>query len=100
MGLFLVNDIWKFILYLTGRNWDSVVAIVTGYMLDDREVISSSSGVKNFHFSMLSRPALGSTQWVLGLKWQGHEADHLPQTSSEVKKMWICTSTPPYIFMA
>jgi hypothetical protein len=28
------------------------------------------------------------------------EADHSPPTSIEVKKMWIITSTPPYVFMA
>jgi hypothetical protein len=62
---------------------------------------SSSSGkVKNFLFSMSSRPALGSTQpltqWVSwGVKLQGREADHSPQTSAEVKKMWIYTTTFP-----
>jgi hypothetical protein len=49
-----------------------------------------------------SRPALGPIQppvkWVPGtlspgLKRQGREADHLPPTSAEVKKIWICTST-------
>jgi hypothetical protein len=35
-----------------------------------------------------------------GLKRQGREADHSPPTSAEVKKMWIYTSTPPYVFMA
>jgi hypothetical protein len=30
----------------------------------------------------------------------GHEADHSPPTSAEVKKIWIYTSTPPYAFMA
>jgi hypothetical protein len=29
---------------------------------------------------------------------QGREADHSPPTSAEVKKMWIYTSTPPYVF--
>jgi hypothetical protein len=29
-----------------------------------------------------------------------HEVDHSLLSSSEVKKMWICTSLPPYIFMA
>jgi hypothetical protein len=29
-----------------------------------------------------------------------HFADHSPPTSAEVKKMWIYTSTPPYVFMA
>jgi hypothetical protein len=60
-------------------------------------------------FSMSSRPALGPTQppiqwvpWTLspGVKRPGHEADHSPPTSAEVKKMWIYTSTPPYAFMA
>jgi hypothetical protein len=35
-----------------------------------------------------------------GVKWQGREADHSLPTSAEVKKMWIYTSTPPYVFMA
>jgi hypothetical protein len=69
---------------------------------------SSPSGIKNFHFSLLSRPALGSTpppiQWVLGalspwVKRQGPEADHSPPASAEVKKMWINISTPLYAFM-
>jgi hypothetical protein len=71
---------------------------------------SSSPGrVKNFLFSMSSRPTLRPTQppiqWVpatlsRGIKRQGHEADHSPPASAEVKKMWIYTSTPPYAFMA
>jgi hypothetical protein len=60
---------------------------------------SSSPGrVKNFLFSTSSRPAVGSTQppiqCVTGVKRQGHEADHSPPVSAEVKKMWIYTSTP------
>jgi hypothetical protein len=48
---------------------------------------SSPGGVKNFHFSISSRPALGSAQppikWVPGavsgvVKRQGSEADHSP----------------------
>jgi hypothetical protein len=37
-----------------------------------------------------------------GLKRQGREADHSHPTSAEVevKKMWIYTFTPPYVFMA
>jgi hypothetical protein len=44
-------------------------------------------------------------QWVpeafsLGVKWPGREVDHSPPISAEVKKTWIYTSTPPYVFMA
>jgi hypothetical protein len=34
-----------------------------------------------------------------GGKRLGREADHSPPTSTEVKKMWIDTCTPPYAFM-
>jgi hypothetical protein len=52
-------------------------------------------GLGIFLFITVSRTALGPTQppiqWVpgahsLGVKWPGHEADHLPQTSAEVKE--------------
>jgi hypothetical protein len=54
-------------------------------------------------------PGLGSTQppiqWVPRaispvVKRQVREGDHLPPASVEVKKMWIYTSTSPYVFMA
>jgi hypothetical protein len=35
-----------------------------------------------------------------GVKRQGREADHSSPISAEVKKMWIYTSTPPYVLMA
>jgi hypothetical protein len=69
----------------------------------------SSGGGKNFYFSMSSRPALGvqPTSYPMGtgalspgVKRQGREADHSPPTSAEMKKMWIYTSTPTYVFMA
>jgi hypothetical protein len=34
------------------------------------------------------------------IKRQGHEADHSPSTTTEVKETWIYTSTPPHVFMA
>jgi hypothetical protein len=34
-----------------------------------------------------------------GVKRPGHEADHLPLTSAEVKNTYIYISTPPYVFM-
>jgi hypothetical protein len=92
------------------RSQDSAVAVVTGYRLDDRGVgVPSPGRVKNFVFSTSSTPALRSTQppiqWVSGapssgVKRQGREADHSPAASAEVKKRWIYTSTPPYVFMA
>jgi hypothetical protein len=61
--------------------------------------------VKNFLFSMSSRSAMVSIQWISGafspgVKRQGREADHSPPSSAEVKKICICTSTPPYNFVA
>jgi hypothetical protein len=76
-----------------------VVGIATGYWLDDRGFgVPSSGRDKNFLFSTSSRPALESTQppiqWVPGalspgVKRPGHEADHSPPTSAEVKKMCL-----------
>jgi hypothetical protein len=57
--------------------------------------------VKNFQFSILSRLDLGPTQPPLSLevKRQGHEDDYSLAMSAEIKKMQICTSTVPYVFM-
>jgi hypothetical protein len=76
---------------------DSSVGIATGYGLDDRRAgVPVPGGSKYFHFSISSRPALGSTQppikWVRGgpfqgVKRQGREADHSPPTSAVVKKL-------------
>jgi hypothetical protein len=64
--------------------------------------------VKNFHSGISAKPPLGPTQppsqLVLGyisyrVKWQGREGDHSPPTSAEVKKAWMHTSIPPYVFM-
>jgi hypothetical protein len=89
---------------------DSVVGIATGYGLDDQGVgVGVQVGSRIFPFSKSPRPALESTQppiqWVpgalsSGIKRPGREADDSPLTSAEVKKIWICTSTPPCAFMA
>jgi hypothetical protein len=61
-------------------------------------------GGKNFHFSVSFRLALGPIQppikWVPGVERPGREADRSPPTSAEVKKIWVYTSTLPYIFTA
>jgi hypothetical protein len=61
---------------ITAMSRDSSVGIATGYGLDDQGGGSSSpGGVKDFHFSVSSRPALGSTQppiiWVPGALSRG-----------------------------
>jgi hypothetical protein len=43
-------------------------------------------------------------QWVpealsVGVKWLECEADHSLPTSVDFKKMWVYTSTPPYVFI-
>jgi hypothetical protein len=54
-----------------------------------------------FVFTTASRLVLGPiqppTQWVPGVKWSGHEADHSPPSSAEVKNVQSHTSTPSYI---
>jgi hypothetical protein len=88
------------------KSRDSSVGIETGYGLDGGG-IRVRVPVRSRIFSK-SRLALGSTQppiqWVPGslspgVKRPGREADHSPPASAEVKKMWICISTPPYAFM-
>jgi hypothetical protein len=79
----------------------SVYRLATGW--------SSSPGrFKSFLFTTPSRLALRPTQspiqWVPsalspGVKRPGREADHSPPTSAEVKKTWIYTFTPPYVFV-
>jgi hypothetical protein len=85
------------------KSRDSVINMATGYGLDDRD------GGKNFLFSTSSRPTLELTQPPIqsvpgalspGVKRQGREADHSSPASAEVKKIWICASTPQYTFMA
>jgi hypothetical protein len=75
-------------------------------------MVSGSEFAFGQEFSLLhviSRPILESTQpciqlslgsLSLGIKQPVHEADNLPPTTAEVKKMWINVSTPPYIFTA
>jgi hypothetical protein len=56
-----------------------------------------------FHFATAFRLALGPTQspiqWAAGplmleVKHLGHEADHSPPSSAEIKKAWSYISTP------
>jgi hypothetical protein len=74
------------------------------YGLDDRYSILDRER-DSFFFILASRTVLGPTQpqiqWVQGLlKQQGHEADHSPSSSAEMKNRWSYISTPQYVFMA
>jgi hypothetical protein len=89
---------------------DSSVGIATGYGLDEqggREfesrsgkrfsllyIVQTGSGVHPTSYKM------GTGDFFPGVKRQGREVDHSALTSTEVKKMWIYTSTPPIVFMA
>jgi hypothetical protein len=84
--------------------------MATGYVLDGRGfAVRVPVGRKIFILSTSSKPVLGLTQPPIqcapgplppGVRRPGHEADTSAPASAEVKKMWIYTSTPPYVFMA
>jgi hypothetical protein len=57
-------------------------------------IVQTGSGVHPTTYKM------GTGGAFPGIKRQGREADHSPPTIAEVKKMWIYTSTPLYVFMA
>jgi hypothetical protein len=81
---------------------DSSVGIATGYGMDGREVgvrVPTGSEISLLHVVQM---ALGSThppiQWVPGafspkVKRPELEADHSRPASTEIKKIWIYTST-------
>jgi hypothetical protein len=90
----------SYVLLTTSR--DSVFGIATIYGLDDRGVRVRIPVVSSIFASPRRQPPV---QWVPGalsprIKRPGREADHLPPASTEVNKIWIYTSTPPYAFMA
>jgi hypothetical protein len=57
--------------------------------------------MKNFFYVVQTGSGAHPTSYPMGtggpfpeVKRQGHEADHSPPTSAEVKKMWIYIHTP------
>jgi hypothetical protein len=88
---------------------DSAVVIATGYKLDDQEVrvwvpvILTSPYRPNQLWSppnLLSNGYWGGRGCFPRCQTAGHEADHSPPTSAEVKKTWIYASALSYVFMA
>jgi hypothetical protein len=85
---------------------DSAVGIATSWTTEGSEwqsrwgqeflflhLVQTCSGVHSTSYPM------GTGALYPGVKRPGREADHSPPTSAEVKKMWIYTSTSPYVFM-
>jgi len=62
------------------------------------------AGVRDFLTSKVFRVAFGPTQpsvqWVGRASPMGRMIWPLTSSSAEVKKAWICTSSPPYVLMA
>jgi hypothetical protein len=88
----------------------SVIGTATSYGLDNREFgVRVPVGSRIFAFPHRPDRLWGPHNLVYNGYWgalsqeenrHGREADHSPQTSAEAKKTCICTSTPPYVFMA
>jgi hypothetical protein len=84
---------------------DSAVGIGTGYGLDDQQVgVRVLVGARIFTspcrpdqlWGPSSFPSNGNRE----VKRPGREADFSPRNSADVKKTWVYTSTPLYVFMA
>jgi hypothetical protein len=93
------------------RHNDENVPVLVSFRWSNRENLCVCNGI---HFVLLPihlhfvQTGLGSTQppiqWVPGalspgVKRQWREADHPHPASAEVKKIWVYTFTPPYIFV-
>jgi hypothetical protein len=61
--------------------------------------IKGSSPDRGGNFSLYHRVKTGSgahpASYLMGIMRQGHEADHSPPSSAEVKNAWSYNSTPP-----
>jgi len=86
--------------YVTSFNSrDSVVSVVIR-LWTERSGVRIPAGREIFLFCKRSRPALGPSRWVPGLKRSGGDIYHSPPSSVEVMKVWSHTFTPLYAFMS
>jgi hypothetical protein len=68
-------------------------------------LVGSRIFTSSYHPDWLWSPPSLLSDWCWrplsqGVKWQERKADCSPPTSVEIKKTWVCTSIPPYAFMA
>jgi hypothetical protein len=101
---FLCHDIIDTIPLTVETCRDRAVNIATGYgfVFESRlgqefsllHVVQTVSGI------YLASYPIGIGGSFPGKERSEREADHLPPTSAEVKKIWFYTSIPPYVFMA
>jgi hypothetical protein len=59
-----------------------------------------SSTFQKVHFSIAFIWAVDSAQIFPGMKRQGREAGHSPETTAEIKETWMYIFTPQYAFLA
>jgi hypothetical protein len=87
----------------------SAVCMATGYGLEAQGIVVRVLAGQDFSLlpaaqicsgvHLASYP-VGTGALIPGVKRRGLEAEHSSPTSAEVKKTWIYTSTPTYVFMA
>jgi hypothetical protein len=86
------------------RNRDSSVGIATGWGLDEWRVEFLVTIGSNIFSPPRRSDRLRGTPSFLYSGYRGysprHTADHSPPTSTEAKKTWNYTSTPPYVFIS
>jgi hypothetical protein len=88
MNAELSSGMWHLVVWY----WPTDISEGTKCLL--LHIVQTGSGVHPISYKM------GTGGSFPGVKRQGREADHSPPTNVEVNKMWIYTSTLPYVFMA
>jgi hypothetical protein len=78
---------------IAGRQRSRSSCLDNGQEFSVLQVVQSGSG------AYTASPPVGTGDFSSGIKRPGREAGHSPPTSAEVKKTFVCTSTPPYTFV-
>jgi hypothetical protein len=89
----------------TERRQNRMTRLLAGQLINR---CSNPGNVRSFFFSTkrlvrlwghLVSHLFGTGCCLQGAKWLGHEADHAPPLSAEVKNEWNCNSAPSVCFM-